>query len=197
MEKVFCISRIDIEKVSSTPLHQGFLTKPALKTMLNLPHHFISRPEAENGPAFKQIIPYQLFCCENRYFVFRRGAKVGEKRLSGRLSLGIGGHINDLDVSGKRLSVADFNQALIREREEELLCPTNTPPTFKGWINDDSDAVGKVHLGAVYLCQISNQTDISIRPNGEDLHGIGWLSKEEILARKDEFEKWSVLALNC
>lgn len=195
MENVFCLARTAIEEISNTPLQQGFLPKPTLEDMLNLPHHFISRPEAEGDPAFKQIIPYQLFCCKNRYFVFQRGAKVGEKRLSGRLSLGIGGHINDKDTNGNTLSHHDFHQALIRERDEELLCPVDIPTTFAGWINDESDEVGKVHLGAVYICQVNNQTDISIRPNGEDLHTIGWLSKKEILTRRNEFEKWSILAL--
>lgn len=196
MEKVFCISRTDLEKVTSFPFPQGFLAKPELASILALPHHFLPRQEVENDPAFKQIIPYQLFCCKNRYFVFRRGAKVGEKRLSGRLSLGIGGHINDQDTSSNRLSQKNFHQAMARERDEELICPTNLPTIFKGWINDDSDDVGKVHLGVVYICQIKKQADISIRPNGEDIHNIGWRTRGEILTRKNEFEKWSILALN-
>ena len=85
---------------------------------------------------------------------------------------------------------------LTRERHEELLCPEGLQTFFKGWINDDSDPVGQVHLGAVYICQVKNQDDVTIRPNSEDLQAVGWLSADEILGRKDEFEKWSVLALH-
>ena len=121
---------------------------------------------------------------------------VGEQRLSGRLSLGVGGHINDLDsTDGKHLSLPDFQKALARERHEELICPEEMSTLFKGWINDDSDAVGRVHLGAVHLCKVKNETDVIIRPDGEDLREVGWLSVDEIRERRDEFEKWSRLAL--
>jgi len=35
---------------------------------------------------------------------------------------------------------------------------------------------------------------IDLRPGGEDLHYVGWLSLEEIMGRREEFEKWSILA---
>ena len=196
MENIFCLARTDLENIFGSPLPQGSLAEPGLSAALALPHYFIPRPEAENDPSFKQIIPYQLFCCDNRYFVFQRGARVGEQRLSGRLSLGIGGHINDRDAdNGHTLSGSDFNNALARERHEELLSPRNLPILFRGWINDDSDDVGRVHLGAVYLCQVESEAEITIRPDGEDLRAIGWLSAAEIRERRVEFEKWSSLAL--
>ncbi len=196
MEKVFCLSRVDLEQIFTFPFLQGIILTSDFAVIFSQPHHFLPRSQAEKNSAFKQIIPYQLFCCNQRYFVFRRGSRVGEQRLSGRLSLGVGGHINDQDsTDGKHLSLPDFQKALARERHEELLCPEGVSTLFKGWINDDSDAVGQVHLGAVHLCKVKNKTDVTIRPDGEDLQEVGWLSVDEIRERQDEFEKWSWLAL--
>lgn len=196
MENVFCLARKDIEGVLGTRLPQGFSQEPGLSEALALPHYFIPRSQAEGDPDFKQVIPYQLFCCDDRFFVFRRGGGGGEKRLAGRLSIGVGGHVNDNDANGTRLSPADFLCAMERERKEELICPDVLSSFFKGWINDDSDPVGQVHLGAVYVCHIPDRHDVSIRPHGEDLESVGWLTAAEILERKNEFEKWSVLSLD-
>ncbi len=196
MENVFCLSRSELEKMTSSPLINGLWSSPDLADLLNLNHYFIPRTSAENNPDFKQIIPYQLFYCEQSYFVFQRGKKSGEQRLAGRLSLGIGGHINDKDSSnGRRMSQEDFNKALERERHEELICPPELTTEFMGWINDDTDQVGQVHLGVACRCLLPDKSTIKIRPDGEDLQAVGWLTSAEIHQRKDEFERWSIISL--
>jgi len=128
-------------------------------------------------PSYKQIIPYQLFARNGRVFVYQRGGNAGEKRLRGKLSAGIGGHINSYDsTSGKRLTIENFMQALIREREEETVCPPGLDARFLGWINDDSDDVGKVHLGSVFLCRLDEHHSFTLRTGtgSEDIHEA-WL----------------------
>src|SRR2546422_4254050 len=53
---------------------------------------FLPRPEAENNPAYKQIIPYALIAFGNRVAYYVRGKKSGEQRLVAKGSIGIGGH---------------------------------------------------------------------------------------------------------
>ncbi len=195
VENVFCIKRTDLDRTFPRGLPQGSTDVPPLEQVLSLPHYFVSRPDAEQDPAFKQVIPYQLFSSTGRFFVYRRGGGVGEKRLSGRLSAGIGGHINSLDSSdGLRLSISDFFNALLRERNEETLCPPDIPTVFAGWINDDSDDVGRVHLGAVFLCQLQDERHFSLRHGAEDIHEEGWFSPVEIVRMADRCEYWTVLA---
>ena len=194
-ENVFCLKRIDVEPIFGRPLPQGSFTGPDPEILLNLQQFFMLRPKAENDPDYKQLIPYQVFCCHGRYFVYQRGDGVGEGRLAGRLSIGIGGHINTADASGDRLTIEDYLAALYREREEELICPAAMAADFICWINDDSDPVGQVHLGAVHLCQVENETDVVIRPHGEDLRTCGWWPLSQIISEAQRFEKWSVLAL--
>ena len=60
---------------------------------------FLPRAQAENDPAYKQIIPYALLSFENKVLYYVRGKKAGEKRLVAKGSIGIGGHMNETDES--------------------------------------------------------------------------------------------------
>ena len=196
MEQVFCVRRQDLEMLFGGRLPQGTAKKPDLSEIFNLKHCFLPREQAEQDPACKQIIPYQLFVCSDHFFVYQRGGGVGEQRLSGRCSLGIGGHINHQDADAPSLCMAAYRNAMLRERHEELLCPTDIKEKFIGWINDDSDPVGQVHLGAVHLCRVNSEADIMIRPGEEDIHLKGWLRADQIHACRERFEQWSLLALD-
>lgn len=194
-EHVFCLKRSDLALIFGGDLPQGAFPGPQPESLFNLQHHFLPRAIAEHDAGFKQIIPYQLFRCMERFFVYQRGGGVGEGRLAGKFSLGIGGHINSGDAREGILTHAAYHAALAREREEELICESATNPLFLGWINDDSDPVGQVHLGAVHLCHIADRETVRLRLHGEDLHARGWWSVTEIRAQGERFEKWSLLAV--
>lgn len=65
---------------------------------------FMRRGDAERDPEFKQLIPYIIFVCEDlttgrpSVFAYRRGDGQGETRLRSKWSVGVGGHINDVDA---------------------------------------------------------------------------------------------------
>ncbi|MBR2002821.1 MAG: phosphoesterase [Thermoguttaceae bacterium] len=65
---------------------------------------FTRRGDAERNPEFKQLIPYIIFVCEDSatgrpsVFAYRRGDGQGETRLRSKWSVGVGGHINDVDA---------------------------------------------------------------------------------------------------
>ena len=64
---------------------------------------YISRAHAETDPTYKQIIPYLIFTHNNRYFLMQRRSTASEQRLANKLSLGIGGHVNQEDMQGTTL----------------------------------------------------------------------------------------------
>jgi len=194
-ENVFCLKRADLEPLFGGRLPQGCFPGPKPDELLNLSQHFIPRRLAEYDSGCKQLIPYQLFCCRQEFFVYQRGGGVGEGRLAGRLSVGIGGHINSEDAGGPRLTPETYRLALLREREEELRCPEEISTNFIGWINDDANPVGQVHLGAVHLCPVESRDDVRIRKNGEDIHQVGWWTIKEIKKKAERFEHWSLLAV--
>lgn len=199
-EEVFCLRRRDLEVLFGGTLPQGVFVGPDPERVLILPQHFLPRSRAEENPAFKQLIPYQLFAFRERFFVYQRGGGVGEGRLAGRLSVGFGGHINreDADAGGDLLSAAAYEAALRRERVEELVNAEAVAGNFLGWINDDASPVGRVHLGAVHLGRLDSERAcraLGIRADGEDIHPQGWWSAAEIRAEEERFEQWALLAV--
>lgn len=114
---------------------------------------FVERERAEREPAWKQIIPYCLVTREgtagHEMLVLKRTSKGGEARLHDKLSVGIGGHIDPADAEPR---VEILLAGARRELQEELHLDARDragPLEVLGLINDDSNAVGAVHLGLV------------------------------------------------
>lgn len=150
-------------------------------------HEFLPRPVAEESPEYKQLIPYVVLCRGEQVFVTRRLNKGGEKRLHGLLSIGIGGHINPVDGEGEDVLM----RALHREIDEEVEINRHSELIPRGFINDDSNAVGSVHLGACFTMEVSGE--VKVRET-EKLEGL-WMTVSELIARKDSMETWSQIAL--
>ncbi len=147
---------------------------------------YIERASAETNQLYKQIIPYMIFTFGDKYFVMQRKATASEQRLAGKLSLGIGGHMRQEDMNGK--TIFDWAQ---REFEEEVSYSGKLDMKILGTLNDDTNEVGKVHLGLVLLAQGDNE-NIAIK----DEHKSGvLLTKQECLDKFDQFEGWSQLIL--
>lgn len=109
---------------------------------------FLPRSVMETDPTYKQIIPYLIFTHANKYFLMQRQDNATENRLQNKYSLGIGGHIRQEDLTSDSL----FDWAH-REFNEEV--NYNDPFTIKplGILNDDSNSVGQVHVGFVFLIE--------------------------------------------
>lgn len=147
-------------------------------------HEFLPRPEAENDPSHKQIIPYVVLCRGDSVFVTRRLKKGGESRLHGLLSLGVGGHINpEADGNGSDV----LYRGMIREIEEEVAATPAGELIPRGIINDDTNEVGSVHLGLFYTLEVVG--DVTVRET-EKLEGF-WLKRSELNTMMDELESWS------
>jgi len=162
---------------------------------------FIPRSEAESDPNFKQLIPYCLFICGSKLsnnrqiLIYQRGKSSGEKRLSAKYSLGIGGHINPIDVAEDEngLTAMGYLRAVEREIKEELNIKGNFTIASKGFINDDSNEVGKVHLGVIHVFELDN-TDITA--GEEAISNLKFIEISELQAKRDELETWSQIILD-
>ncbi len=118
---------------------------------------FLPRSIMENDPLYKQVIPYLIFAHEDRFFLMQRQAQASEQRLKNKYSLGIGGHIVREDLSG-----SDIMGWARREFNEEIDYSGSYTVTPLGILNDDSNAVGQVHVGYVLLLQ-GDSANIKIR----------------------------------
>lgn len=151
-------------------------------------HQFLPRPEMEEDTSYKQIIPYVILRRGEDIYVLRRLKKGGETRLHGLLSIGVGGHINPVDEAAG----ADvLMQGLRREVDEEVSIERELGIKPLGVINDDSNAVGSVHLG--FLFELEVQGEVSVRET-EKLAGE-WVSKPELQALREQMETWSQIAM--
>lgn len=149
---------------------------------------YLPRPAAELDPTHKQIIPYNIFRHHQRYLIYTRGGKSGEKRLHAKQSIGIGGHINPHDEREDSLGLTTYYNAIERELQEELIIHGNHTQQVIGLINDDANEVGQVHLGVVHLFDLD--TD-NVHSNEEAIQDLHFRSIDELVAGFDQLETWS------
>ncbi len=151
-------------------------------TLIQTHNEFHPRSIMEQDPSYKQIIPYLVFTHEGRYFIMERHAKASEQRLKSKLSLGIGGHIRKEDMEGA--SIFDWAR---REFHEEVSYSGDFTIKPLGILNDDSNDVGKVHIGFVFLLE-GTSSEISVK---SELQSGTLATLDECLQSKDRMETWS------
>lgn len=157
--------------------------------IVNVKHQFRARGDVEEDPDWQQIIPYVVFRHQDRYFLTRRLKQSSEKRLRHLYSLGVGGHINREDVVAEGDSDPVL-EGLRREFQEEVTYDGAWTHRLIGLINDDSNDVSRVHLGAVFLVE-GDSPEIAIRETGK-LEGE-LLRLEEMKMFYLDMESWSQL----
>ena len=186
MEQVLVVKREKIEKFIAGK--NGLITEnvPELLEIIRNEHEYMPRAEAEEQPAFKQIIPYVILRQGDKIFVTRRLNKGGEARLHGKISIGVGGHINPVDEQGDMLM-----KGLWREIHEEVELHSHGELCSCGFINDDSNSVGSVHLGACFTHETEGEVAVK---ETEKLEGL-WMTLPERKASYDYMETWTQIAL--
>ena len=148
---------------------------------------FVARAPAEQDPLLKQIIPYLVFQHDGALFLMRRTSKSREQRLHDRYTLGIGGHIRQEDIKNH-----DIFAWADREFHEEICYEGSFTTRLLGVINDDSDEVGTVHVGCVYLL-MGGSSAIAIR---DELAWGALTPLNECIVFRDRMESWSRLVLD-
>jgi predicted NUDIX family phosphoesterase len=147
---------------------------------------FVRRVDAESDPSLKQVIPYLVLRDGERWFLMRRTRAGGDARLHDRWSIGVGGHLNpgDGDVAG----------GLAREWAEELDADFEPAYAPVGLLNDDTTAVGAVHVGFVYVADAGGRP-VAIRET-EKLEG-SFVPTSSVASARDDLETWSRLAFEA
>jgi predicted NUDIX family phosphoesterase len=157
------------------------------------------RPDMEQDPSFKQLIPYVIFrhidaAGKTWLFAYARGSGQGEGRLHAKRSVGVGGHISTCDVQHDSDQYAVYLEGMRRELEEEVVIDTPYTETCVGLINDDETEVGRVHLGIVHLVDVEQP---QVFPREDDICEARFYPLDELLADMDRFETWSQISLRA
>ncbi len=135
------------------------------------------------NPALKKVFAYQRS---------KKDANYSEKRLQGKWSLGVGGHIEKLDTTKGN----PVQTSMLRELAEEVHIAGSLTPKVVGYINDDGDEVGQVHFGILYIIETDAHT---ILPKAPEIESGGFRTIEELekICSSPEYsvEKWAKITL--
>ncbi|AID01635.1 NUDIX domain-containing protein [Staphylococcus xylosus] len=152
------------------------------------------RGDMEEDPTFKQLISYCILENENdELLVYERLSGGGEARLHGQSSIGVGGHMNDVKGAESINEVLRVNAQRELEEEVGLSESKSQNLAYIGFINDDTNEVGEVHLGVVFKIHV-NSNDVQAMET--DTLRIKWVDQSKI-EDYDEFETWSALILQA
>jgi len=192
-ENVLVIRRNLFEQLGS---FQGLNFEP--ENYLNLllsrgNNFFFPRAQAENDPAYKQIIPYVLLAFQDRVLHYVRRKKAGEQRLVAKGSIGIGGHMNESDESLFAWDEQAYRAGVEREVNEEIKIDTQFEDRIVALLNDDTTEVGRVHLGIVHIFRLEEQ---KVEKREAMITNLAFLTRAELMARRDSLETWSQICLD-
>ncbi|WP_239745116.1 NUDIX domain-containing protein [Mammaliicoccus sp. F-M27] len=151
------------------------------------------RGDMEEDPSYKQLISYCILENENdEVLVYERLTGGGEGRLHGLSSIGVGGHMNDVPGATNVEEVIRENAA--RELEEEVGLNKQDVENMEliGFINDDQNEVGKVHIGVVFKLKVDKE---SVEAIETDTLKINWVNQSE-LSHNENYETWSSLIID-
>ena len=147
----------------------------------------------EEDPSYKQLISYCILENENdEILVYERLTGGGEGRLHCLSSIGVGGHMNDVPNATNVEEVIRDNAE--RELEEEVGLDKENVKNMEliGFINDDQNEVGKVHIGLVFKLKVNES---SVEAKETDTLKINWV-KQSDLANNANYETWSSLIID-
>lgn len=145
----------------------------------------------ENDETYRQLVSYVVFRHQRSLLIYRRAPKGGETRLHGRLSVGVGGHVNVSDIVSKAGSIdllATLQRACGREIAEEIECGAIDQLETIGVICESVNAVSRVHLGIVMECRLSQPNFTLLDPGLVDGH---FVAATELAGLTDRLETWS------
>lgn len=156
-----------------------------------------SKGNAERDYLHKQPISYAVLVNPDlkQVFAYQRSSedsKYAEKRLQVKWSWDVGGHIEEVDTENGN----QIHSSLLRELGEKVNGVTNQKIKILGYINDDSNSIGKVHFGMLYVIETDSR---KVEPNDPEMAEGRFRTIKElgnILASDNEIETWSEIALD-
>lgn len=134
---------------------------------------FMPRSRAETDLDYVQVIPY-ILVYQRGYTLFKRSSKSGESRLSGCVTLGVGGHINRGDAICPETGLLDvsfrsaYYRGASRELREELGASVANFAEYDDWrwhrcvglIRLRDTPVNSVHVGLVHVLRLPDDLPI-------------------------------------
>ncbi len=198
---------------------EGFVTKFSFEEVIKKihPHTVIAqRAGLESNQDFLQLLPYCIIHKSElekpkQYLLYQRTKQVGEERLGGKFSIGIGGHVDLIDYVGSEQPTTgelSLMSLLKRNIEREIQEETSTnchiteqtlEDCFAGIIVDRGNDVGKVHIGLVFGFNIKDLLDDeeasgTLKITEPELLDFGYQSLESL--KTYDTERWTKILID-
>ena len=157
--------------------------------LMNDNHKYMRRKEAEKNPNYKQLIPYVIIENNNTILSYQRGVLLSEERLLHNHSIGVGGHIS---IDDPNLFSTSYEEGMYREINEELHIDTDYQEKIVALLNDDSNEVGKVHIGVIHILRINEQ---KIRKKEKSINNPHFVSIQSLKTNIGKYENWSRICI--
>lgn len=215
-KKALVISRQQLQKfVSNFPNPKDTSTNEAVFLLGEPPKEFFTELDltlmprliCETDPDFLQVIPYVVLTSlgGREMFVYSRGQKGNEPALRGSLSIGLGGHIDELPKEGQSFSNLIACEAA-RELNEEvglvygdefITMVENAIVNNSFLLFSNKNDVSNVHVGLAFNLEIDAEEIKKIEEGVIVNHR--WADAEKLhslLTSADaEFEIWSLMII--
>jgi predicted NUDIX family phosphoesterase len=125
---------------------------------------YMRRGDAENNPEYKQPVSYGLIInpTTKQVFLYQRANtdEHAEMRLASNWAVGVGGHVEKVDDD-----LNPLKDSVRREVSEEVTIAGDILDVVPiGYVNDDSNDVGKVHIGILYAIETNALQAASASP---------------------------------
>lgn len=174
---------------------------------INFYYEWKRRGDVENDPNYKQPIAYSVILNPSlkKVFAYKRSSDVlnySESRLAGNWCWGVGGHVEKEDVRGLEWAYDVILRSRDRELSEEVFMDSYNKISLLGYINDDSNDVGRVHLGILYVVETNSDKIIPrdkeiAEGSYKDLSELEEICKQaKITGSGVKVDNWSEIALN-
>jgi predicted NUDIX family phosphoesterase len=227
-EQVLCIPTKSLKLEMYKPLR--IMNEEQLAAWLKLHKKdftILKRDIVEKDPNFKHLINYIFLYKRStldlsgssvkdntNYFVYERTKKGNEERLHNNLSIGVGGHIGQITKSDILQSIKEYlRQELLSEIEinqsHSYTYQRALDARFYGLLNDNSNDVGRVHLGLVWSVGLRPLNPSRTQESGQPLSSPGdrvevredklvakgFWTRDRLLSNLSQFESWSQLLI--
>lgn len=172
------------------------------------------RDELKKDPNWRQGVTYvQLWNEIDQILVYQRTKMGGEGRLHGNLSIGFGGHVNEIDVTSKEMwdrfftenpdatwpqpvdltrAVMAMSMSAIRELREELGIDIgyenlrrNFDDVLDAPILDNDSEVGRIHVGSAAYVKVDSASEFNPSP---DCSIKGWVDVTRLITDREAVE---------
>lgn len=160
-------------------------------------YRWMMQGDAEKNGFYKQPIGYVIIYNpkHNKIFVYQRSdnsANYKEKKLQGKYSCGVGGHIERADATNSN----PITESILREVREEIEIKVLENIKTIGYINNEDD-VGLVHFGILYIVETNLE---SLKPKAPEITSGRFVEIKEFedICNNPDYnvEEWSKIALN-